>query len=572
MKILQTIAIFLSVIILVSSRVHAEDATGLASPFLEERQAAVRALTTGTPTTPKVLAALGARFAGASWTEQESIAQVLTYYRAAAASAAPPVRTTAAAAIAGNDWPVAELAVGILAAVAPEQVPATVAVLAPILAGDDRLRRHSALAVVEQAGAGAVGLVPSLITSLTGHPDGPLVVSALEAIGPAQGQVVPGLCKALDTPELRKPALHALRSFGVAAVDAVPTLAALTWRLPAAERAPVSEVLYALKRGNLAPEAVPTEVTACTEGGWVDISLTMRDADDPPESVRVVVRAITAPARLMQLDTQRLRVIVPSGTTGPVDVTWVASDGQAESATVVTRIMVKADHEPPHVLAVQVEPGAAGLRVSFDKPVQDTAMLRSEPPLTLGLVRVEPDGKTLLVPVTGLTPGAVYRLTVAGVADRSVAGNRLAETAIDFKAVPLAPGLASTSWKGKDFTGEATAGHTANLDFPDGPQPGVDNYCVRYDGLFSVPVEGAWSFSAEIDDGARLWIDGMPVFDAWQDPKAGNSPAMTLQAGVRYQFRLEFYQGAWGQRLRLFWQGPGQEKTIIPATAFLGKL
>ena len=57
------------------------------------------------------------------------------------------------------------------------------------------------------------------------------------------------------------------------------------------------------------------------------------------------------------------------------------------------------------------------------------------------------------------------------------------------------------------------------------------------------------------DDGARVWIDGQPVIDAWGGHDSATSEATAvLTAGVPHQIRIEYLQLDFGAHLKLLWQ------------------
>jgi uncharacterized repeat protein (TIGR03806 family) len=95
----------------------------------------------------------------------------------------------------------------------------------------------------------------------------------------------------------------------------------------------------------------------------------------------------------------------------------------------------------------------------------------------------------------------------------------------------------------------------------------VDNFTVRWSGSLVPRVSGEHTFFVTSDDGARLWVDGMPVIDQWVDQAATETPGtpLLLTAGVRYDVTLESYEFAGIAEIALRWQADGQPKNLVPA-------
>jgi alpha-glucosidase (family GH31 glycosyl hydrolase) len=94
----------------------------------------------------------------------------------------------------------------------------------------------------------------------------------------------------------------------------------------------------------------------------------------------------------------------------------------------------------------------------------------------------------------------------------------------------------------------------------DKKSPGQDfpreNFSVRWTGTIQVPASvGDVKLSTLEDDGARVWIDGKPVIDAWgAHDSVTTEAADTLTAGVPHQIRVEYQQLQYNARIRLLWR------------------
>lgn len=106
-----------------------------------------------------------------------------------------------------------------------------------------------------------------------------------------------------------------------------------------------------------------------------------------------------------------------------------------------------------------------------------------------------------------------------------------------------------------------------NFEWSDGPpfeKGPVDNFSVRWSGEIMARQAGLYTLSVNVDDGARLWIDGRLVVDQWQDHVGEDSAEVRLPALRRVAIRVEYREAAQGARLKLLWSGPGVHRQIVP--------
>jgi hypothetical protein len=101
------------------------------------------------------------------------------------------------------------------------------------------------------------------------------------------------------------------------------------------------------------------------------------------------------------------------------------------------------------------------------------------------------------------------------------------------------------------------------------PEPTIatDSFSARWTGFIEPPATGTYRFYTFSDDGVRLWIDDRPVIDNWTDHMPmEDSAAVTLQGGVRYPIRLEYFEGIETASIRLFWSSGCIAKEIVPTS------
>jgi YVTN family beta-propeller protein len=131
---------------------------------------------------------------------------------------------------------------------------------------------------------------------------------------------------------------------------------------------------------------------------------------------------------------------------------------------------------------------------------------------------------------------------------------------------------------GRYYNGTALAGtplltRTEAVDFAWGtgsPGTGVpaDRFSVRWTGTVQAPASGTYRFQTVSDDGVRLWVNGVPLVNNWtlHGSTTDTSPTIALQAGQRYEIRLEYYENTGNTVMRLRWQTPGNASYVtVPA-------
>lgn len=131
-------------------------------------------------------------------------------------------------------------------------------------------------------------------------------------------------------------------------------------------------------------------------------------------------------------------------------------------------------------------------------------------------------------------------------------------------------GLLGTYYERVDLSGRAVhrLDETVNFDWETAePIAGVqkDYFSARWAGQLEAPVSGKFTFHLDADDGARLWLADRLICDAWRVADSTEiSGDIELQAGQRYDLRLEYYDNLGPARLRLSWTGPGIPKSVVP--------
>jgi hypothetical protein len=68
---------------------------------------------------------------------------------------------------------------------------------------------------------------------------------------------------------------------------------------------------------------------------------------------------------------------------------------------------------------------------------------------------------------------------------------------------------------------------------------------------------GIYRFHVLVDDGARLWVDDVPIIDAWHDHRPHELVGDYALAQGEHAIRLEYYESEFEAQVRLWWERSG---------------
>src|SRR3989344_18647 len=95
-----------------------------------------------------------------------------------------------------------------------------------------------------------------------------------------------------------------------------------------------------------------------------------------------------------------------------------------------------------------------------------------------------------------------------------------------------------------------------------------DNFSVRWSGQVLIPnTTGDYTFYVNVNDGARLLIDGVKVIDKWRTRSNAaefTSTPIKLAAATRHNIVLEYFEDTGDALVELRWSGPNTAKDYIP--------
>ena len=125
------------------------------------------------------------------------------------------------------------------------------------------------------------------------------------------------------------------------------------------------------------------------------------------------------------------------------------------------------------------------------------------------------------------------------------------------------PGLKAEYFNNQELRGPAVTVRTdARIDFDWGryhPTPELtgNNFSVRWTGKLTPPESGTYTLGFTADDGARLYLDGKLLVDAWaSNPTKTVTKEIALEGGRSYDLRMEYFQYHRENIAKLVWSYP----------------
>jgi outer membrane protein OmpA-like peptidoglycan-associated protein len=97
------------------------------------------------------------------------------------------------------------------------------------------------------------------------------------------------------------------------------------------------------------------------------------------------------------------------------------------------------------------------------------------------------------------------------------------------------------------------------------PGPGVprEYFSVRWTGKLYAPTTGKYRFSATVDDGVRVWVNGRKVIDEWRKQDDSQFVGeIDLKGWQLYDLRIEYYNDWKGSVISVFWELP-EDRPLI---------
>jgi Protein of unknown function (DUF1800)/PA14 domain len=106
-----------------------------------------------------------------------------------------------------------------------------------------------------------------------------------------------------------------------------------------------------------------------------------------------------------------------------------------------------------------------------------------------------------------------------------------------------------------------------DFNWTNGTVPDLSNglYTVRWTGQVQPQFSETYFFDVQSDDGCRLWVNDQLLINEWQSQSLRDwTNVITLQAGTRYDLKLEYLQAGATAQAHLYWYSPSQAREVIP--------
>ena len=135
-------------------------------------------------------------------------------------------------------------------------------------------------------------------------------------------------------------------------------------------------------------------------------------------------------------------------------------------------------------------------------------------------------------------------------------------------ALSSGDGLFAEYFRGVNFNDPVREGIESEVDFnfgrssPDGLPN--DNFSIRFSGQVEALYSELYTFETTSDDGIRLFVNDELIIDNFTNHRATiDTGTIQLEAGVRYDIRLEYFERTGSAIVQLRWRSESQSREII---------
>ena len=138
-------------------------------------------------------------------------------------------------------------------------------------------------------------------------------------------------------------------------------------------------------------------------------------------------------------------------------------------------------------------------------------------------------------------------------------------------------GLSATYYNGSDFESKVFERIDPAINFvwdSNSPAAGInpDYFSIRWTGQIEPRYSGTYTFYINSDNGRRLWINDELVIDKWiNDWDVEYSGSIDLDAGQRYNIRVEYFEAFGGASILMEWESNEQVREIVPNSQLFPK-
>jgi hypothetical protein len=91
---------------------------------------------------------------------------------------------------------------------------------------------------------------------------------------------------------------------------------------------------------------------------------------------------------------------------------------------------------------------------------------------------------------------------------------------------------------------------------------------VRWQGKVKPLFTETFTFFVTSDDGAKLWVDNVPLVDRWDSYCNDTTATIGLKSNVFADINLEYKEVVGTAVVRLFWGSNSIPKELVPSSSF----
>src|ERR1044072_6087371 len=176
----------------------------------------------------------------------------------------------------------------------------------------------------------------------------------------------------------------------------------------------------------------------------------------------------------------------------------------------------------------------------------------------------------LITPLAGIKNSVSPNTKVTYALGSTLAGESVVTVPSSVLSVDGKPGLKAEYLNNQELRGEpATVRTDERIDFNWGrykptPQLNENAFSVRWLGRLTPVESGTYTLGFTADDGARLYLDGKLLVDAWtSNPTTTDTKETTVEPGRNYDLRMEYFQTNREAVAKLVWSYPRLEERLI---------
>lgn len=176
----------------------------------------------------------------------------------------------------------------------------------------------------------------------------------------------------------------------------------------------------------------------------------------------------------------------------------------------------------------------------------------------------------LITPLAGIRNAVSANTKVTYALGSTLAGESVVTVPSSVLSVDGKPGIKAEYFNNQELRGEpATVRTDERIDFNWGrykptPQLNENAFSVRWSGKLRPVESGTYTLGFTADDGARLYLDGKLLVDAWSaNPTKTVTKEVALEAGRNYDLRMEYFQTNREAVAKLVWSYPRLEERLI---------